>query len=355
MITTIVILIITSAFLVWGKIRSDIVAMLSLLALVLSDVLTSEEALAGFSNSIVIMIAALFIVGGGISQTGLAVSLSKNVLKLGDNNPKKLFVLIMGVTVFIGSFLSNTGTAALLMPIVVSVAAEANMNVRRLLMPMAFACSVSGMMTLIGTPAILIAHKTLQGEGYAGFQFFTPLPVGLFLLVVGTLVLWFLTQRLDKKGKGVSEKKTSVKTPGQLISEYRLVDNLYRVEIPKKSSIIGKPLADLGITSKYLVTIAQVRSQTTYPLKRSVTRIPDGTTFLSEGESIFVLGDYDNVCRFVEDFRLSFIDSRGDEENKNKNGARKLKFDEIGIAEVVILANLILNTFQTYFSPYMMK
>ena len=114
MITTIVILIITSAFLVWGKIRSDIVAMLSLLALVLSDVLTSEEALAGFSNSIVIMIAALFIVGGGISQTGLAVSLSKNVLKLGDNNPKKLFVLIMGVTVFIGSFLSNTGTAALL-------------------------------------------------------------------------------------------------------------------------------------------------------------------------------------------------------------------------------------------------
>ena len=159
---------------VWGKIRSDIVALCSLLALIISGVLSPDEALAGFSNPVVIMIAALFIVGGAISQTGLASMISNNILKFAGDSNYKLFVLVMLVTVIIGLFVSNTGTVAILMPIVISLAAKTKISSSRLLMPMAFASSIGGMMTLIGTPPTLIVHNALQEAGYEGLQFSQP-------------------------------------------------------------------------------------------------------------------------------------------------------------------------------------
>lgn len=112
MIITISVLFVTAVLFVWGKIRADIVALCSLLVLVLTNVITTNEALAGFSNPIVIMIPALFIIGGAISQTGLAGSLSNTLLKLAGNSSYKLFILVILVTALIGSFLSNTGTVS---------------------------------------------------------------------------------------------------------------------------------------------------------------------------------------------------------------------------------------------------
>ncbi len=173
MTTTLIILVATAALMVWGgKIRSDIVALCSLLALIITGILTPEEALAGFSSPVVIMIAALFIVGGAISQTGLAGKVSNNILKFAGNNNFKLFILVILVTVIIGLFVSNTGTVAILMPIVVSLAVKSNMSASRLLMPMAFASSIGGMMTLIGTPPTLIVHNALIESGYEGATVF---------------------------------------------------------------------------------------------------------------------------------------------------------------------------------------
>ena len=197
MTATIIILVATAVLMVWGKIRSDIVALCSLLALVIAGVLTPDEALAGFSNPVVIMIAALFVVGGAISQTGLANMISSNILKYAGNSNYKLFILVMLVTVIVGLFVSNTGTVAILMPIVISLAAKSTMSTSRLLMPMAFASSIGGMMTLIGTPPTLIVHSALQDAGYEGLQFFTTLPIGLILLVIGIILLWPLTKILE--------------------------------------------------------------------------------------------------------------------------------------------------------------
>lgn len=124
MTATLIVLVATASLMVWGKIRSDIVALCSLLALIITGVLTPDEALAGFSNPVVIMIAALFIVGGAISQTGLANMISNNILKFAGESNFKLFILVMLVTVIIGLFVSNTGTVAILMPIVISLAAK---------------------------------------------------------------------------------------------------------------------------------------------------------------------------------------------------------------------------------------
>ena len=161
MIITLLILLIAAALFVSGKVRSDLVAICSLLALLLAQILTPAEGLSGFSNSTVIMMVGLFIVGGGIFQTGLAKMISSKMMMLAGTSQLRLFLLVMIGTGIIGSVVSNTGTVAVMMPIVVSMAAAAGTSARRLLMPLAFASSMGGMMTLIGTPPNLIVSDTL--------------------------------------------------------------------------------------------------------------------------------------------------------------------------------------------------
>ena len=171
MIITTIILLLSVIFFVNGKVRSDVVALCALIALVLFGILTPEEALSGFSNSVVIMMIGLFVVGGAIFQTGLAKKISSRILTLAGKSEMRLFILVMLVTSAIGGFVSNTGTVALLLPIVVSLAMSADVSPSRFLMPLAFASSMGGMMTLIGTPPNLIINSTLLNAGHEGLSF----------------------------------------------------------------------------------------------------------------------------------------------------------------------------------------
>ena len=187
MYPTLAILFISSVFFMSGKVRSDLVAMCSLVLLVLFGILTPKEALSGFSDKVVIMMIGLFVVGGAIFQTGLAKMISSRILRLAGNSEIKLFILLMLVTSFIGAFVSNTGTVALMMPIVVSMAMSSNINTSRLLMPMAFASSMGGMMTLIGTPPNLIIDNKLVEAGYEKLTFFSvTFPARSYILTVST-------------------------------------------------------------------------------------------------------------------------------------------------------------------------
>ena len=177
MLITLIILVLAAIFFMNGKIRSDLVALCALILLLVFQILTPEEALSGFSNPIVIMMIGLFVVGGAIFQTGLAKMISNKMLKLAGKSELRLFILLMAVTSAIGAFVSNTGTVALMLPIVVSLAASnPHMNASRLLMPLAFASSMGGMMTLIGTPPNLVIQNTLTDAGYPSLSFFSFLP-----------------------------------------------------------------------------------------------------------------------------------------------------------------------------------
>ena len=207
MLITIIILVLSAIFFVNGKIRSDIVALCALVALLVFQILTPDEALSGFSNSVVIMMIGLFVVGGAIFQTGLAKMISSRILKLAGTSEIRLFLLVMLVTSAIGAFVSNTGTVALMLPIVVSL----GMNPSRLLMPLAFASSMGGMMTLIGTPPNLVIQNTLTSAGLEPLSFFSFLPVGIVCVIVGTLVLmplskWFLSKKGQKNDSNRSGK-----------------------------------------------------------------------------------------------------------------------------------------------------
>lgn len=125
MTITLIILALTVVLFVTGRIRADIVALCALAAMLLFGILTPEEALAGFSSTVVIMMVGLFVVGGAILQTGLAKAVSQKIMKLAAGSDLKMFLLVVVVTAVIGAFISNTGTVALMMPIVVSMAAQA--------------------------------------------------------------------------------------------------------------------------------------------------------------------------------------------------------------------------------------
>ena len=235
MLITIIILAISAIFFVSGKIRSDLVALCALVALLLCHILTPEEALSGFSSSVVIMMIGLFVVGGAIFQTGLAKIISSRILKLAGKSETRLFLLVILATAAIGAFVSNTGTVALMLPIVVSLAMSAGMNPSRLLMPLAFASSMGGMMTLIGTPPNLVIQDTLTAAGYEPLSFFSFLPVGLVCLLVGIIVLMPLSKLFLSGRKKREDDAKSGKSLKQLVNEYGLSHNLFRLLVTETS------------------------------------------------------------------------------------------------------------------------
>lgn len=350
MIATITILLLTMVFFISGKIRSDIVALCALASLIVLEILEPEEALAGFSSTVVIMMVGLFVVGGAIFQTGLAKMISSKLMRLAGHSETRLFILVMAVTSLMGAFVSNTGTVAIMIPIVVSMAMSVKMNPSRLLMPLAFASSMSGMMTLIGTPPNLVINDKLMekaneliekggavpswaGEYADGLGFFTFLPVGLICAVVGTIILLPLSKKyLSKPGSLSSKSASSAKSLKTLVKEYGIANNLHKVQINQDSLAAGKMIGELNIRKEYSLNIIEVRhierGQRNLLTKTVVQQAADSDTMLRADDILYISGAGELVKRFVADYNLELI---ADNEENN------LDFYDIGVAEIVLM------------------
>lgn len=333
MTTTLIILIISAIFFMVGKVRSDLVALCALLALVLSGILTPEEALSGFSNSVVIMMAGLFVVSGAIFQTGLAKKVSGYILRVAGTSELRLFLLVMLVTAFIGSFVSNTGTVALMLPIVVSMAKTAKVSPARLLMPLAFASSMGGMTTLIGTAPNLIISDTLAHAGFERLSFFSFTPVGLICVVTGTLLLIPLTRLFLPGQRSRKNENRSGKSLNQLVEEYQLAEGLTRLSIPVGSPAIGKTVTELDVFRRYGLTVIEVRREklASGPLLKRINQfMANRDVVLSAGDVLYVIAqDVSKAEAFAEDYGLETV--------VRQNDGGKLHFYHLGIAEIVLL------------------
>lgn len=328
---TIAILVISSFFFMQGKVRSDLVAMCALLALVLTGILSPAEALSGFSNSVVIMMVGLFIVGAGIFRTGLAKLVSSKILKLAGDSESKLFILVILVTAFIGAFVSNTGTVAVMMPIVVSIAMSAKTSPRRFLMPLAFASSMGGMLTLIGTPPNLIISEELQKNGFEALSFFDFTPVGLVCIVVGVVTLFFLSKYFLSNDENPDQNKKKGKSLLDLVDEYQLQE-VFKVRISDNSDFIGKTLKELQLSTKYnvgVITVEKIINSS--PFRKSVEEVVAvANTMIDKNDVLVCSGKSLDINRLTADNRLELI-----EQKKDDKGV--FGFQNIGIAEVLIM------------------
>lgn len=330
---TLAILVIASAFFMVGKIRSDLVALSSILLLVLFGILSPEEALSGFSNSVVVMMIGLFVVGGAIFQTGLAKMISNKLLKLAGKSELKLFVLVVLATSFIGAFVSNTGTVALILPIVVSMAMSANINSSRLLMPLAFSSSLGGMMTLIGTPPNLIINGELIKNGFPSLTFFSFTPVGLVALAVGLLYLIPVSKRFLNKTDPHQENKKDGKSLSDLMDEYQLSKDIHLVMIGKNAPFVGKTLLESHISEKYEVNVTEILRKPS--LNSSIFQNPNrelaqASTILNEGDILFVQGDIRKIEAMAWEKSLRLIEDKFTSQEELMNSQKH------GIAEVLI-------------------
>ena len=337
MIATLIILLISAILFVSGKVRSDLVAICALLALLLCQVLTPAEGLSGFSNTTVIMMVGLFIVGGGIFQTGLAKMIGSKVMSLSGNSETRMFLLVMLVTGVIGAFVSNTGTVALMLPIIVSMATGAGKSPRRFLMPLAFASSMGGMMTLIGTPPNLIVSDTLQAAGYSPLSFFSFLPVGLVVLAVGVIYLLPATKMLAPREKQSSKK--AGKSLKELVSEYGISATLFRVHVKDAASgLIGKTVVELNVYREYGINVLEVRrSSGQNRFVRTVNQqLASPHMVLHQGDVLYLSGDPEMVHKFATDYSLRLLDIHTDEiEGSSANAS--MDFFDIGVAEILIM------------------
>lgn len=340
MITTLIILALSAVFFVNGKLRSDLVALCALVLLIVFNILTPEEALSGFSNPIVIMMVGLFVVGGAIFKTGLAKMISSKILRLAGKSELKLFILIMMVTAFIGAFVSNTGTVALMLPIVVSMAASANISPGRFLMPLAFASSMGGMTTLIGTPPNLVVDEVLSNAGFTDLSFFSFTPIGVICVLIGLVVLIPLSKFfLVKKEDGKDTKTTTGHSPKELAKKYQLSDNLYRIQIRPGSRIGGKKLQELNITQAYNLSILEIRRQSSSQgrfLKTVDQSLAGPHTELQENDILYVFGPFEKVNQFAKEQNLELTDTHVSEYVEGAE-VEKLSVREIGIAEVLLM------------------
>ena len=338
MIITISVLLLSVVFFISGRVRSDIVALSALATLLVSGVLTPEEALSGFSSNVIIMMVGLFVVGGAIFQTGLAKMISSKLMKFAGNSEKRLFLMVMGVTAVMGAFVSNTGTVAIMIPIVVSMAMSVKMNPSRLLMPLAFASSMSGMMTLIGTPPNLVINDELVSNGFPGLGFFTFLPVGLICIVVGTVVLMPLSKRfLSKPGALSATSASSGKSLKTLVSEYGISSNLHRLQVTASSLVAGKMIGEIDIRKKYGLNIIELRhiERGQHRILKGVTQqAVDSDTVLRIDDVLYVSGNVDIVKTFAHNYKLTLLPEADDTKSKGKS----LDFYNIGVAEIVMLS-----------------
>ena len=329
---TLATLLVASFFFMRGKVRSDLVAVCALLILALTGVLTPTEALAGFSNSVVIMMVGLFVVGAGIFRTGLAKMISSKILQTAGQNENKLLILVMLATASIGAFVSNTGTVAVMMPIIVSMAASANISPRRYLMPLAFASSM-GMFTLISTPPNLVIQNALINAGYEALSFFSFAPIGFIALGIGVVVLFFLSKLLVSKSDSSSGKKKEGKSLIELAQEYQLQQQSYKVEVKSDSPLLNKTLAELKIASTYDISVSKIirKNGNSRFRKKFIEEVAGPKSVILKDDVLYCLGDIENIERFVSDNDLHL--------EKKTDETPFAGFQESGIAEIFIMPN----------------
>ena len=233
------------AMFVTNRPRMDAVALIVIVALPLTGIVTMNEALAGFSDSSIVLIAALFVIGEGLVRTGVARRLGDWLDAKAGSSDTRLLVLLMAAVGGLGSLMSSTAVVAIFIPVVLRISQNRGTSPSRLMMPLSFAALISGMLIFVATAPNLVVNAELTRQGAAGFGFFSFTPFGLPLLGLGTSYMLF-ARRLLGSGTAAPAAARS-RSLREWIDQYRLADREQRVCIAPDSPLVGKRLEELSL------------------------------------------------------------------------------------------------------------
>jgi di/tricarboxylate transporter len=318
--------------------RVDVVAIGVMVALMLTNLLTAPEAIAGFSNPAVLTIASLFIVGGGVMQTGLAASIGEGILKIAGTRPGRLTVVIMTAVALLSAVMSDTGTVAVLLPAIISLGVSAKISPSKLLIPLSYGSLLGGATTLIGTPPNIIVSDILREQGLQPFNFFSYTPVGLLLLAAGILFMLFIGRRILPEHAPKQEVQR-VETPEELVALYRLPDNLFRLRVRRESELAGVSILNARLRQDYGLTVLDVlRPNTMKELQEKpkgsakdgyISVSPTPETILHSGDVLIAQVNPGDIGHLAATLNLGVQPAQSDDEGS-------LISSEVGIAEVLL-------------------
>ena len=311
-----------------GRLRMDVVALLVIIAFVLSGTLTLQEATIGFSDPNVILIAALFVIGEGLVRTGVALQTGEWLMKIAGNSESKMIFWLMLTVAGLGAFMSSTGVVAIFIPVVLSVAAKIGSSPARLMMPLSVAALISGMMTLVATPPNLVVNSELQREGLEGFSFFAVTPIGLVVLVLG--IGYMLAARFWLAGSTEAAGSAAPRRRNfrDLIREYRLSGRARRLAIRAGSPLIGHRLDDLRLREKYGANVVGLERWRKF--RRVMVTVTGETTFRARDVLLIDMSAAEiDLRQFCSEQRLEPLILRGD---YFSDRAR-----DVGMAEVLLI------------------
>ncbi len=270
------ILIVSLILFISEVVRMDVVALMVLGTLFISQQIDANQAFAGFSNSAVITVWAMFILSEGLTRTGIADIIGRQVMRIGGSREVTLIFVIMVTGAVLSAFMNNIGVAALMLPVVVEVARRTGVAASRLLMPLAYSTLLGGLMTLIGTPPNLLISESMVLGGYEPFALFDFTPIGGAVMIIGVLFVVIGGRFLLPKITGKHDKHVSQRS---LRSQYKLQERTFMMHVPMNSVLVGKTLVESRIgASTGLIILSLLRDgrNETLPGRQTVIRGGDG-------------------------------------------------------------------------------
>lgn len=317
---------VAAAMMASNRIRFDIIAILVVIGLMVSGVQTAGEALSGFGSPVVILVAALLVVGDMLERTGVAAAIGDWILKKGGKNETILICMIMVGAAVLGAVMSSTAIVAIFIPIVFRIAAETGLNSSRLFMPMSYAALISGMLTLIATTPNIVVSEELRSSGFDPFGFFSFSPVGLAALVVAILYMLLVGRRLLPANEAGEVKTLSRRSTAEIFNTFKGEREVAIVTIPADSELVGKSIEEANLEEgRGAYVSGMVRAG---KLKRRVIQSVTPSTELRGGDSLVVFAVPAGVQALVEEGLMQMAEVNP--------GERKQWFWENGAATVMI-------------------
>jgi di/tricarboxylate transporter len=307
-----------------GRPRADIVAVLVVLALTLSGVLAPHEALAGFGDPVVVLIAAVSIVGEGLVATGVAYRLGEAVMKIGGSNEARLIALVMILAAFVGAFMSSSAIVAMFIPVVITITHNTGLNPKRMLMPLAVAALISGMMTLIASSPNLIIDQALRQRGIESLAFFSWTPFGVAILVVSIIFILMFGRGLLSRRLIAEDSGTKQSSALDLLRSYGLADQWYRLQIGQ--ALIDRTIARARLRDRFDIVLVGVEKHQ----HTKMTYFPAAPGIVLEAnDAIFVVGTEERVSALIASENLAVLPGLTAEH-------RREALHQVGVAEIML-------------------
>lgn len=324
-----VILVATMVLLALETVDEDVVALGVLVALIVTGLLPSEAAFAGFGSETFILLFGLFILTTALARTGVVERAGRYVLRYAGDNPNRLLAIIMGGVSGMSAFLSNTASTAFFLPLVLGVARKTQTSPSKLLMPLAFASILTSSVTLISTSTNVVVSEIITQYGLAPIGMFELAPVGIPIAIVGLLYMYFIGRRI------IPDRIGSQTTLDQLTSARYTTE----VVVIPDSPLAGKTLAEVNFGKELDLNVVRiVRNKSRY-----IT--PKGSTRLEPNDVLFVEGERDAVLKIKDIEGLEFkADVKfGDPEKEvpptPAQGEEAVEAPETNIVELLIVQN----------------